>query len=85
MVTELDVPVYFHPRSNIPQIQNLLYGHAPWLKGAAQVGCVKQTSISNPKIVVGICRYTFNSCDGLVHKRNFRVNRLRQNTTLRTA
>ncbi|KAJ7925007.1 hypothetical protein B0H13DRAFT_1172372 [Mycena leptocephala] len=36
MVTELDVPVYLHPRSNIPQIQNLLYGHAPWLKGAAQ-------------------------------------------------
>ncbi|KAF7361715.1 Amidohydrolase family protein [Mycena venus] len=36
MVTELDVPVYLHPRINIPQIQDLLYGHAPWLKGAAQ-------------------------------------------------
>ncbi|KAJ7346828.1 amidohydrolase 2 [Mycena albidolilacea] len=36
MVTELDVPVYLHPRANIPQIQNLLYGHAPWLKGAPQ-------------------------------------------------
>ncbi|KAF7361719.1 Amidohydrolase family protein [Mycena venus] len=36
MVTELDVPVYLHPRSNIPQIQALLYDHAPWLKAAAQ-------------------------------------------------
>ncbi|KAJ6594136.1 amidohydrolase 2 [Mycena capillaripes] len=36
MVTELDVPVYLHPRNNIPQIQNLLYGHAPWLRGASQ-------------------------------------------------
>ena len=37
MVTELDVPVYLHPRVNILQIQNLLYGHAPWLKGPTQV------------------------------------------------
>jgi len=36
MVTELDVPVYFHPRSNIPQIQALLYSHAPWLLGPSQ-------------------------------------------------
>lgn len=36
MVTDLDVPVYFHPRSNIPQIGNLIVGHAPWLKGPAQ-------------------------------------------------
>ncbi|KAJ7163602.1 amidohydrolase 2 [Mycena crocata] len=35
-VTELDVPVYLHPRVNIVQIQDLLYGHAPWLKGAGQ-------------------------------------------------
>ncbi|KAJ7220591.1 hypothetical protein GGX14DRAFT_431365 [Mycena pura] len=36
MVTELDVPVYFHPRTNIPEIQTPLYGHAPWLKGPSQ-------------------------------------------------
>ncbi|KAJ7346829.1 hypothetical protein DFH08DRAFT_869491 [Mycena albidolilacea] len=36
MVTELDVPLYFHPRNNIPHIQNLLYGHAPWLEGPGQ-------------------------------------------------
>ncbi|KAJ7079119.1 amidohydrolase 2 [Mycena belliarum] len=36
MVTELDVPVYLHPRTNIAQIQALLYAHAPWLKAAAQ-------------------------------------------------
>ncbi|KAF7361714.1 hypothetical protein MVEN_00515100 [Mycena venus] len=36
MVTELDVPVYLHPRTNIPQIQTPLYGHAPWLKGPTQ-------------------------------------------------
>jgi 2,3-dihydroxybenzoate decarboxylase len=44
MVTELDVPVYFHPRSNIPQIQNLLYGNAPWLKGPGQVSYDQATS-----------------------------------------
>ncbi|TFK37550.1 amidohydrolase 2 [Crucibulum laeve] len=36
MVTDLDVPVYFHPRSNIDQISNLLYRNAPFLLGPAQ-------------------------------------------------
>ncbi|THU76577.1 amidohydrolase 2 [Dendrothele bispora CBS 962.96] len=36
MVTDLDVPVYFHPRVNVPLVGNLLYGHAPWLRGPAQ-------------------------------------------------
>ncbi|KAJ7091165.1 amidohydrolase 2 [Mycena epipterygia] len=36
MVTELDVPVYLHPRGNIVQIQTLLYAHAPWLEGPGQ-------------------------------------------------
>ncbi|KAJ6500099.1 amidohydrolase 2 [Mycena vitilis] len=35
-VSTLNVPVYLHPRTNIPQIQNPLYGHAPWLKGPGQ-------------------------------------------------
>ncbi|KAF7759625.1 hypothetical protein Agabi119p4_11320 [Agaricus bisporus var. burnettii] len=36
MVSDLDVPVYFHPRSNIAQIGSLMTGHARWLKGPAQ-------------------------------------------------
>ena len=36
MVTELDVPIYFHPRVNVEPIFTLLYGHAPWLKSASQ-------------------------------------------------
>ncbi|KAF5362753.1 hypothetical protein D9758_011688 [Tetrapyrgos nigripes] len=36
MVTDLDVPVYFHPRVNIPIILNLSYSHAPFLIGASQ-------------------------------------------------
>ncbi|KAG7087420.1 hypothetical protein E1B28_013388 [Marasmius oreades] len=35
-VTELDVPVYFHPRTNVHTIQDLAYGHAPWLIGPSQ-------------------------------------------------
>lgn len=35
-VTELDIPVYFHPRPNIAQIQTLLYQHAPFLKGPSE-------------------------------------------------
>ncbi|KAL0067210.1 hypothetical protein AAF712_005780 [Marasmius tenuissimus] len=35
-VTELGVPVYLHPRVNIPAIFDLLYKDAPWLGGAAQ-------------------------------------------------
>ncbi|KAJ8094411.1 hypothetical protein PM082_010845 [Marasmius tenuissimus] len=35
-VAELGVPVYLHPRVNIPAIFDLLYKDAPWLGGAAQ-------------------------------------------------
>ncbi|KAL0060126.1 hypothetical protein AAF712_013098 [Marasmius tenuissimus] len=35
-VTELDVPVYFHPRGNVQTIETMLYGHAVWLSGASQ-------------------------------------------------
>ncbi|KAG6868483.1 hypothetical protein C0993_002248 [Termitomyces sp. T159_Od127] len=35
-VTELDVPIYFHPRSNIAQVQTLLFDHAPFLKGPSE-------------------------------------------------
>lgn len=37
MVTELDVPIYLHPRSNIQQIANLEFQHAVWLLGPIQV------------------------------------------------
>ncbi|KAJ7772580.1 amidohydrolase 2 [Mycena maculata] len=50
MVTELDVPVYLHPRSNIPQIQKLLYGHAPWLKGPTQ-----EFAVTLSTHVMGLC------------------------------
>ncbi|KDR73918.1 hypothetical protein GALMADRAFT_227647 [Galerina marginata CBS 339.88] len=35
-VTDLNVPVYFHPRNDIPAIIALSYAHAPFLKGPAQ-------------------------------------------------
>ncbi|KAF4611591.1 hypothetical protein D9613_003656 [Agrocybe pediades] len=35
-VTDLDVPVYFHPRDDIPIILDLMFSHAPFLKGPAQ-------------------------------------------------
>ncbi|KAK7039157.1 hypothetical protein VNI00_010061 [Paramarasmius palmivorus] len=36
MVTDLDVPVYFHPRGNVPTVHDMLYGHARWLSGPGQ-------------------------------------------------
>ncbi|KAF8890780.1 hypothetical protein BD779DRAFT_1671297 [Infundibulicybe gibba] len=36
MVTDLDVPVYFHPRDNIAQISQLMFSHARYLEGPAQ-------------------------------------------------
>ncbi|KAF8064254.1 hypothetical protein FPV67DRAFT_1420736, partial [Lyophyllum atratum] len=35
-VTDLDVPVYFHPRPNIAQIEKLLYAHAPFIMGPSE-------------------------------------------------
>ncbi|KAJ3874733.1 amidohydrolase 2 [Lentinula edodes] len=50
MVTELDVPVYFHPRTNVEPISTLLYGHAPWLLGPGQEFAV---TLSNH--ILGLC------------------------------
>ncbi|PBK70216.1 amidohydrolase 2 [Armillaria solidipes] len=36
MVTDLDVPVYFHPRTNVEPILSLVYGHGFGLEGPAQ-------------------------------------------------
>ncbi|KAJ3998412.1 amidohydrolase 2 [Lentinula boryana] len=49
-VTELDVPVYFHPRVNVAPISTLLYTQAPWLRGAGQEFAV---TLSNH--VLGLC------------------------------
>ncbi|PPQ64119.1 hypothetical protein CVT24_008730 [Panaeolus cyanescens] len=50
MVTELDVPVYMHPRVNIPTIHNLEFSHAPALGGAVQEFAV---TLSNH--ILGLC------------------------------
>lgn len=50
MVTELDVPIYFHPRVNVEPISTLLYAHAPWLKAASQEFAVTLSSH-----VLGLC------------------------------
>ena len=36
MVSDLDVPVYFHPRVNIAQISSALYQHSVYTEGSAQ-------------------------------------------------
>lgn len=36
MATDLNVPIYFHPRVEIPEIAALEYQHAPYLTGASQ-------------------------------------------------
>ncbi|KAJ7497523.1 hypothetical protein FB451DRAFT_235710 [Mycena latifolia] len=69
MVTELDVPVYLHPRPNIAQVQMLLYEHAPWLV-TAQVGHITVVGINIVSTSGSECGYDFNPCDGLVHERS---------------
>ncbi|KAJ3874734.1 amidohydrolase 2 [Lentinula edodes] len=49
-VIELDVPVYFHPRTNVAPISTLLYTQAPWLRGAGQEFAV---TLSNH--ILGLC------------------------------
>ncbi|KAF8890785.1 hypothetical protein BD779DRAFT_249261 [Infundibulicybe gibba] len=50
MVTDLDVPIYFHPRHNIAQISSLLFGHAPFLQGPSQ-----EFAITLSGHVLGLC------------------------------
>ncbi|KAG6890864.1 hypothetical protein C0992_012250 [Termitomyces sp. T32_za158] len=49
-VTELDVPIYFHPRSNIAQVQALLFDHAPFLKGAPE-----EYAVTLANHILGLC------------------------------
>ncbi|KAF5332928.1 hypothetical protein D9758_015954 [Tetrapyrgos nigripes] len=51
MVTDLDVPVYFHPRVNVPTILDLLYAnHAQWLIGPAQ-----EFAVTLSTHILGLC------------------------------
>ncbi|KAF8882799.1 hypothetical protein BD779DRAFT_1674761 [Infundibulicybe gibba] len=50
MVTDLDVPVYFHPRSNIDQISQLLYSHASYLEGPSQ-----EFAVTLSTHILGLC------------------------------
>ncbi|KAG5338275.1 2,3-dihydroxybenzoate decarboxylase [Termitomyces sp. T112] len=49
-VTELDVPIYFHPRSNIAQIQTPLFGHAPFLEGPSE-----EYAVTLANHILGLC------------------------------
>ncbi|KAF9007027.1 amidohydrolase 2 [Cyathus striatus] len=49
-VTDLDVPIYFHPRSNIAQITSLLYQHSSFLLGPAQ-----QYAVTLSTHILGLC------------------------------
>ncbi|KAF8064253.1 amidohydrolase 2 [Lyophyllum atratum] len=49
-VTDLDVPIYFHPRGNVAPISTLMYTHAPFLKGPAEEFAV---TLSNH--ILGLC------------------------------
>ncbi|KAJ7282983.1 amidohydrolase 2 [Mycena rebaudengoi] len=50
MVTELDVPIYLHPRSNIQQIANLEFQHAVWL-----LGPIQEFSVTLSSHIMGLC------------------------------
>ncbi|KAF9476900.1 amidohydrolase 2 [Pholiota conissans] len=49
-LSDLDVPFYLHPRTDIPSILNFQYAHAPFLKGPAQ-----QFAATLSGHVLGIC------------------------------
>ncbi|KAF4611596.1 hypothetical protein D9613_003652 [Agrocybe pediades] len=49
-VSDLNVPVYFHPRNNIDTIVNLMFAHAKFLEGPAQEFAV---GLSNH--ILGLC------------------------------
>jgi 2,3-dihydroxybenzoate decarboxylase len=50
VVQELDVPVYFHPRSPIAQVTALDYAHSPWEEGAPH-----QFAVMLSNHIVGLC------------------------------
>ena len=50
VVQELDVPVYFNPRSPIAQVTALDYFHSPWITGAPH-----QFAVMLSNHIVGLC------------------------------
>lgn len=50
MVTDLDVPVYFHPRINPEPITKDLFAHAPFLIGPTQ-----EFAITLSNHILGLC------------------------------
>jgi len=50
MATDLDVPVYLHPRTNIAQIAALLYKHAPFIRGP-----VEEFAVTLSNHILGLC------------------------------
>ncbi|KAF8153948.1 amidohydrolase 2 [Crassisporium funariophilum] len=50
MVSDLDVPIYFHPRGNIAELQVPEYAHAPFLKGPAQ-----EFAVTLSTHILGLC------------------------------
>ncbi|KAH9477187.1 2,3-dihydroxybenzoate decarboxylase [Psilocybe cubensis] len=50
MVSDLDVPVYFHPRTSIQTILNLSFSHAPFLIGPAQ-----EFAVGLSTHILGLC------------------------------
>ncbi|GLB44550.1 putative amidohydrolase [Lyophyllum shimeji] len=49
-VTELDVPIYFHPRPNIAQIETLMYAHAPFIEGPSE-----EYAVTLANHILGLC------------------------------
>jgi 2,3-dihydroxybenzoate decarboxylase len=50
MAEELNVPVYIHPRSNIPQIFSLVFQHAHWLATGVQ-----EYAVTLSTHILGLC------------------------------
>lgn len=49
-VTDLDVPIYFHPRPNIAQVRTLLYAHAPFIEGPSE-----EYAVTLANHILGLC------------------------------
>ncbi|KAI0035762.1 amidohydrolase 2 [Vararia minispora EC-137] len=50
MVVDLDVPIYFHPRTNIPPVSTLMWSHSSFLRGPVQEFAVTLSSH-----ILGLC------------------------------
>lgn len=61
MVSDLDVPIYLHPRTNIAQLSSLKYGHSPFLRGPGQ-----EFAVTLSTHILGLCANgVFEQADSL--------------------